>query len=83
MSDFIISAIRTYVPILVGAFVSWLALKGINLDSSTVLALGTALGGVVAALYYTIIRLLEKKFPQVGVLLGTAQQPTYPPKAVK
>ncbi len=79
MSDFVISSIRTYVPIFVGAFVAWLSLKGIQLDSSTVLALGTGLGGLFAAVYYGVIRLVEKKYPQVGVLLGSTQQPTYNP----
>ncbi|HWT40288.1 MAG TPA: hypothetical protein VN081_03380 [Dongiaceae bacterium] len=78
MSDFIISIIRTYVPILVGGLAAWLSLKGISLDSSTILALGTGLGGVFAALYYAVVRLLEKKFPQLGILIGSPKQPNYP-----
>lgn len=77
MSDFVISGIRTYVPIFVGALVAWLSLKGIKLDSSTVLALGTGLGGLFSAIYYGVVRLIEKKYPQAGVLLGSTQQPTY------
>lgn len=77
MNDFVTSSIRTYVPIIVGAFVAWLSLKGIKLDSQTVLALGTGLGGLIAALYYFAIRLIEKKYPKVGILLGSASQPSY------
>lgn len=79
MSDFVLSQIRTYVPIAVGALVAWLSLKGIQLDSSAALALGTGLGGLIAAVYYFVVRLVEKKYPQAGVLLGSTSQPVYTP----
>jgi uncharacterized membrane protein (DUF441 family) len=77
MSDFITSQIRTYVPIVVGALVAWLATLGLNLDASTQTGLVVALTGVTQALYYLIIRLIEKKYPKVGVLLGSAKSPEY------
>lgn len=77
MSDFIISQIRTYVPLIVGAIVAWLTTKGIKInpsDASTVVPFLTA---VFSGLYYTIVRLLESKFPQMGWLLGIAKKVTY------
>lgn len=77
MNNFIISQIRTFVPIIVGALISWLLTVGIAIDSDTQAGLIVALTGVIQALYYFIVRLLEKKWPQVGVLLGIASKPVY------
>ena len=35
MNDLIVSFIRTYVPIAVGTFISWLATKGLDIDAQT------------------------------------------------
>ncbi len=78
MNSFITSQIRTIVPIAVGALVSWLALRGINLDEGQEAGLVIALTGLLQALYYFIARLLEQRFPQVGtLLLGSSAQPEY------
>ena len=77
MADLVPSLIRTYVPILVGQVAAWLALKGVQLDEQTVLAAATALGGIISALYYLAVRLLEQKFPQLGILLGSTKKPEY------
>ncbi|CAB4152121.1 hypothetical protein UFOVP585_53 [uncultured Caudovirales phage] len=77
MSDTLVSLIRTYVPIAVGWLISWLALRGIQIDDNTRVALVTGFSGVVTALYYTLIRLLEKKWSWVGVFLGSRRQPEY------
>lgn len=77
MSDFLTSLIRTYVPIAVGAVVSWLATRGINLDSAAAAGLASFLTGILSAVYYLAVRLLEKKFPQLGWLLGSAKKPEY------
>lgn len=77
MSDFVISQIRTYVPMLAGAIVSWLALNGVQLDSNAALALGSFLTALFGAVYYLVVRLLEARWPQVGVLLGKAKTPVY------
>ena len=77
MSDQIISYIRTTVPIIIGALVAWLALRGINVPTGLVeptTALITALAGT---LYYIIVRKLEQKWPKLGVLLGVAKSPEY------
>lgn len=75
MSTGIISWIRTVVPVLVGSLVAWLVTLGVHLDKGTENALVVALTGLFTAGYYTLARLLEKKFPQAGVLLGVAQTP--------
>ena len=67
MSDFVTSQIRTYSPIAVGALASWLATKGMELDAETQAGLIIALTGVAQAYYYFIVRLLERKWPKVGV----------------
>lgn len=77
MTDFILSLVRTYTPIAVGAVVAWLVTLGVEVDVETQAGLVVALTGVIQAIYYTVIRLLEKKFPQIGVLLGSAKTPEY------
>ena len=77
MSDFVTSQIRTYTPIIAGALVSWLATKGMELDAETQAGLIVALTGTAQAAYYFIVRLLERRWPKVGVLLGSAKKPEY------
>lgn len=77
MTDFVIGLTRTYTPIVIGALVAWLITKGIQIDVQTQAGLVVALTGFLQALYYTAIRLVEKKYPQVGILLGKAKTPTY------
>lgn len=77
MNNFVTSLIRTYVPIAVGAIVSYLLTLGVQLDANTQAGLVVALTGVLQAVYYLVARLLERKFPQFSVLLGSASQPKY------
>lgn len=77
MNDLIVSFIRTYVPIAVGTFISWLATKGLDIDAQTGAGLITFLTGIIIAAYYGIVRVLEKRFPQVGILLGSVRKPEY------
>lgn len=77
MSDFVTSLIRTYVPIVVGALVAWLSSKGIAIDPSDVVGFTAFLGAAFSGLYYLIARLLERRFPQLGFLLGSAKKPEY------
>lgn len=78
MNSFVTSQIRTYVPILVGGFVSWLVTLGINLDADSQAGLIVFLTGVLQAVYYFVARLLERRWPQVGaILLGSSKQPVY------
>jgi len=74
----ILSIIRTWVPVGVGAALTWLAANlGIVLDddmSSTAAVVATAL---VVAAYYALVRALESRWPWFGVLLGAARKPVY------
>jgi hypothetical protein len=70
-----LSLIRTYAPILVGAFASWLLTVGLDIDSETQAGLVIFLTGLLQAVYYTVVRLAEQRFPGIGVLLGAAKSP--------
>jgi hypothetical protein len=90
MNDFVTSLIRTWVPIGIGAFITWLA-TNYNIvvpdDASSSLVVGVA--ALVTALYYALARALEKAYPWLGRLLvglGVGKAPQYPttaPAAVK
>jgi hypothetical protein len=67
--------IRTYTPLVVSALVGWLASVGLNVSDEAQTALAVGIGGVAAAAYYAIIRALEKRWPALGVLLGSAKTP--------
>lgn len=78
MTNYAISLIRTYVPIGVGFFASWLAARtGIVIDESSQAGLILGFGGLLTAIYYGIIRWLEPRFPPLGWLLGLAKAPGY------
>ena len=77
MSDAIVSLIRTWVPVGVGAALSWLLTLGVELDPDAQAGLIAGLTGVVIATYYGLVRLLERKWPVFGVFLGTRRQPEY------
>lgn len=63
--------IRTYVPVLVGGIASWLTARGIHVDAATQSELVVAMTSIFTAAYYTVARVLEERFPQLGaVLLG-------------
>lgn len=76
MSDTIVSLIRTWVPIAVGAAVSWLARK-LGWVTPDTAALATAFTGLVIAAYYALARWLEKKWTGFGFLLGIPKEPAY------
>ena len=63
---------RTLIPIGVGAVAA--SFIGPYVDQSVV---RDFLSGVIAAVYYTVIRLAETKNPKVSVLLGSTSQPQY------
>lgn len=76
MSDLTPSIIRTGVPLIVGPLVTWAASKGVDIDGETVTA---AVAAVVGLAYYVLARLLERRWPALGVLLGSKKTPTYTP----
>jgi hypothetical protein len=80
--------IRTYIPILVGAVASWLAARGIQVPASETAWAVAAMTGVFASAYYTIVRVLEERFPELGAVLllsrpavAASAQPFYDPQA--
>lgn len=77
MTNFVTSLIRTYTPIIVGALISWLATFQLVLDADAQAGLIVFLTAVLQGAYYLVVRLLERKFPQLGVLLGSTQKPVY------
>lgn len=78
MNSYLTSIIRTWVPIIVGSVISWLATRGLSLDKSTADAATVAITGVAIALYYVVVRLFEKYVsPKFGWLLGIAKAPQY------
>ena len=77
MNDLITSFIRTWTPMLVGSVVAWLTARGIEVSPENALGLTAFLSGLFSALYYAAVRLGERKWPQIGVLLGRAKQVKY------
>lgn len=77
MGDLTPSLVRTWTPILVGGLISWLTSLGINVDTQAKGSLMIAATALISGLYYTAVRLLERKIPKLGILLGTKGQPTY------
>lgn len=77
MTNFVISLIRTWVPIGVGAALAWLATLGFDLSPETEGAAILALTALLQAAYYWFARWLEGKFSWGSVLLGHSGAPTY------
>lgn len=78
MGDQVVSLIRTWVPIGVGAALTWLAsLLGVGLDANASAGFTAVVVALVSGAYYLLVRLAERRWPWVGVLLGTPRPPTY------
>lgn len=79
IQNYVISFIRTYVPIGVGALIAYLAVHfGINVDNNTAAGLIVFLTAVFQGAYYALARTLEHWKPQLGALLGVPAKPNYP-----
>lgn len=72
--DVLDSLKRTLVPIIVGMISASVVGPYVDLR-----ALDDLLAGLIAGGYYTVLRLVEVRYPQVGVLLGSTRQPYYYP----
>jgi hypothetical protein len=81
VNSYFVSLIRTWVPLLVGAVLTWLAREyDLVIDEDTTMSTITAATGIVTGVYYAIVRLLEEKVaPGYGWLLGAAKKPVYTP----
>lgn len=77
MQDIIKSAIRTFVPYIVGLVFAWLAEKGVHVQPDQVASATALLTFAVGSVYYLVVRLLEHKWPKLGVLLGVPSKPVY------
>lgn len=74
LSNYVISVIRTVVPLAVGWVVARLVMAGVDVSSES---LEMALVSVLSGAWYALARALELKFPWAGVLLGYKTAPTY------
>lgn len=80
MKDLWSSLVRTYVPIIVGALAAWLLTLGVTLDTDSQAGIIVGLTGIMQGIYYSIVRLIEKKYPKFGLLLGKEGTPSYEAK---
>jgi TRAP-type C4-dicarboxylate transport system permease small subunit len=78
VSDYIVSLVRTYVPVGVGVALTFLARElGVVLDEDTSAMAATVSVALVSAAWYAAARALEARFPALGVLLGAPRAPEY------
>jgi uncharacterized membrane protein (DUF441 family) len=75
--DLILSWVRTAVPAGVGVAAAWLGTKGLDVDPQDALAVGASVGGAATVFYQATVSTLQRKWPIVGVLLGSTKSPTY------
>jgi hypothetical protein len=73
-TDVLTSLRRTLVPIAVGFLLSQAARVGFDIPADQLTGVIEAL---VTGTYYSVVRILEVKFPGLGVLLGATRQPKY------
>ncbi|UCD24741.1 MAG: hypothetical protein JSW51_02150 [Gemmatimonadota bacterium] len=76
MSDYVISLIRTWSPIVAG-FLGTLVVQALGVEIDTV-ALAALITSILSGAWYALARWLEGKFSWAGWLLGAAKQPVYP-----
>lgn len=72
--DYTVSLLRTLVPALVAYVLAGLAAAGVEVDGA---ALEIVLTGVILGAYYSLLRVAERRWPAVGVLLGWPAAPSY------
>jgi hypothetical protein len=76
IGDVLVSHVRTYTPVAVGTLLAWVASRGLDLTGYSN-AVNVFVVPIVIAVYYAGARLLERKWPVFGLLLGSRRQPTY------
>ena len=69
MNPLAINMIRTYVPVLVGAVASYLVAHGVHVQPDQAAWAVASMTGVFTAAYYTIVRVLEERWPWIGTML--------------
>lgn len=70
--NLLVSLKRTLVPILVGSISA--SFLGPYIDQAVIQSF---VSGLISALYYTGVRLVEMLWPDAGILLGSKAQPAY------
>jgi hypothetical protein len=78
-NDKAVSWIRTAVPIIIGVVFSWAVRHGLPVGGIDDGSAATYVTPLAIAAYYSVVRTLEAKWPQLGWLLGVAKQPQYVP----
>lgn len=77
-NDKVLAYIRTYVPYAIGAALAWLlAVVHLDLTGEFQLVAVTFAVALTTNVYYWLIRVLEVRFPWIGVFLGFPKQPEY------
>lgn len=83
LSDFVVSLLRTWVPLAWGAIVTWLTTWGLLTDelATQAQAFAVPLVGIVSALWYMTMRLAETHLPPwlTRLVLGSNKNPVYSP----
>lgn len=77
--DFVLSVIRTYVPLLVGGGLTWVG-NALGVEITQEMTAGTAgmLVLVISGLYYLVARGLESRWPWLSILLATPPKTAAP-----
>lgn len=74
LEDLILSLRRTLVPIVVGFLLAQATRAGFDIPADQLTGVIEAL---MTGIYYTVVRFVELKFPQAGIMLGAMKTPTY------
>lgn len=72
--DLEVSLRRTLVPIVAGFLLAQAARIGLDIPADD---LTGVLEALVTGAYYAVLRIVELRYPQVGVLLGALAKPRY------
>lgn len=74
MSDRII---KTITPFVVGWIISLLTTWGIDLPEDQLANITNALTLIFGAIYYVVVVLISKRWPEAERFLGSSKKPTY------
>ena len=77
-NDYMLSLVRTWVPLVIGAGLTWAGQRwGIVLPEDLSTETAIAVTGVAVGLYYGAVRALEMRWPWFGKFLGASKPPAY------
>jgi hypothetical protein len=78
LGNFVVSNIRTVVPVVVGVGITWGAAKlGIVIDDSTKMTAATLAVLTVTGVWYSVVHWIEQHWPAAGWLFGQKALPYY------